>query len=286
MALSVAGCGTMAHVATPANVGTPANTVTADKAIPAKDQPLSHVHWKQFPPPTGEETIRSLNLFGTYYYTPTHPYIAGGIPIRDLAGQTLGPRISAAAFCAAANEGAFRAASLPAGRPNTFTFAGAPSDSASQASCSEVFNAKLVQYTRGEVPENWPSIVGGLERSRFRKTTAPYGYGSGTSWLVPWRTIATNNAQIQPGTVIYVPQVRGAQVVLPSGQTVAHDGYFLAADSGGGIGMDHVDFFTGLVAPGGRAILPGIDGKERPFLAYMVNSDKVASYLKGLHRMD
>jgi len=95
-----------------AGCGTSVTRITPEKPSWTETQTFSARHWRQFPAPSEAERVQTLSLFGTYYYTPTHGYMPGGTPILDIAGQPLGPRLSTTAFCNAADEGAFRAASL------------------------------------------------------------------------------------------------------------------------------------------------------------------------------
>src|SRR5262245_16279718 len=249
------------------------------------NQAFSRLYWRSFPAPQESELVDAIPLFGTYYYTPTHGYFPGGVPIVDLSGEQLGPRLSLKAFCNAADEGAFRARPAAGTAFQSYTIAGSLPASEAQTDCSAVFRSKLNLYVQGNTEENWPAIVKAFERTRYRQTTAPYGNGKGEHWLVPWRTVATYNPQITQGTVLYIPHVRGTRVTLPSGQTVAHDGYFFAADSGSGIKSGHIDFFTGLITPKPN-LLPAIDGREKQFAAYVVRNEGIAAHLKGLHRMD
>ena len=273
LAFSLVGCGTSV-----VNVAPERSAWNASEAF-------SRAYWRSFAAPKPNELADSISLFGTYYYTPTHGYLAGGVPILDLAGRRLGPRLSVADFCNAADEGAFRAQPSVGKSYRSYTIDGALPASDAQTDCSGVFKSKLSLYTQGEASEHWPVIVAAFERSRYRQTTAPYGNGKGEHWLVPWRTVATYNPQITQGTVLYIPHLRGAKVKLPTGQTVRHDGYFFAADSGGGIKSGHIDFFTGLITPR-PSLLPGVDGSDQQFAAYVIQNPELTAHFKGLHRMD
>ncbi|MDF1664911.1 MAG: 3D domain-containing protein [Planctomycetota bacterium] len=77
---------------------------------------------------------------------------------------------------------------------------------------------------------------------RFKEVAAPFGLGCRNNPLVPFRSIAVDKTVIPYGTVLYIPQAVGAK--LPDG--TVHDGYFLAADVGGGIKGNRLDLFTGL----------------------------------------
>lgn len=78
--------------------------------------------------------------------------------------------------------------------------------------------------------------------TRFSVVSAPYGLGSKSNPLIPFRSLATDPSEIPYGTVLYIPEAVGAK--LPDGTT--HDGYFVAADTGGAIKGKRLDVFTGL----------------------------------------
>jgi 3D (Asp-Asp-Asp) domain-containing protein len=70
----------------------------------------------------------------------------------------------------------------------------------------------------------------------------PWGYGVQNRALVPFVSIAVDQGVIAYGTGIYLPELDG--VVEPDGATL--DGCVVAADTGGGIVGEHIDFFVGL----------------------------------------
>jgi 3D (Asp-Asp-Asp) domain-containing protein len=264
---------------------TASNTSASRRSTWETGQTFSRAHWKQFPEPRQSEIVEAFSLYGTYYHTRMFDYVADGIPILDLSGKPLGPKLSVNDFCKAADAGAFRAPQSAGRGLAAYTIAGAPSVADSQADCSPVYKTNLDLYEQGKTQENWPSIVAALERTRFRTTMASYGNGKGTHRLVPWRTVATYNSQIPQGTILYIPRMRGAKVTLPSGQTATHDGYFFAADAGSGIKSDHIDFFAGTVAPK-PLMLPAIHEKDGRFTAYVIRNDEIAGHFRELHQMD
>ncbi|MCA9676947.1 MAG: hypothetical protein H6708_14850 [Kofleriaceae bacterium] len=85
----------------------------------------------------------------------------------------------------------------------------------------------------------------------------PWGYGVQNRALEPFRSIAVDRDVIAYGTGIYLAELDG--VTMPGdagwGQFV-HDGCVVAADTGGGIVGEHVDFFVGL-----RAAYRDLDGE-------------------------
>ena len=244
---------------------------------------FSRKHWKRFARPSSEEISATHELYGTYYCTPTFGYQGEGIPVRDSQGEVLGPVLSREAFCHAANEGAFRAPPSHQAKPVAFTFKESRPDTPSQTSCKDVFAKKLEQHSEGKTTDPWPDLVERFERTRFTRTSAPYGNGTANWWLVPWRTLATDTSVIPSGSVVYIPKADGRQVALPSGQVVTHDGYFLAADTGKGINGNHVDLFSGPVCK--STFVPGIGGEKNLFSAFIVSRGEIAAHLKGLHQM-
>jgi 3D (Asp-Asp-Asp) domain-containing protein len=100
--------------------------------------------------------------------------------------------------------------------------------------------------------------------------------------LVPYRSLAVDRSRIPIGTVLYIPAARGVEVTLPSGQRVAHDGYFLAADVGSGIRGNHVDVFVGTAQRSPFTFVRSRPGSE--FVAYVVTDRAIAQTLANLHR--
>ncbi len=75
----------------------------------------------------------------------------------------------------------------------------------------------------------------------------PWGYGVQNRALEPFRSIAVDRDVIAYGTGLYLAELDGVLMSgdAPWGQFV-HDGCVVAADTGGGIVGEHVDFFVGL----------------------------------------
>lgn len=75
----------------------------------------------------------------------------------------------------------------------------------------------------------------------------PFGFGTHSICLDPYYTVAADPDFYQPGTVIYVPAIRGLE--LPNGKK--HHGYLVVRDRGdnttdrGVKGIGRFDFFTG-----------------------------------------
>jgi 3D (Asp-Asp-Asp) domain-containing protein len=86
---------------------------------------------------------------------------------------------------------------------------------------------------------NWAGVVDGI--ARFYVTPSPWGIGTRSCKLEPFRSVAVDRKVIPLGTLIYIDETKG--MVLPDGSI--HDGYWRAEDTGGAILRDRVDIFIG-----------------------------------------
>ena len=164
-------------------------------------------------------------LWATWYWTPSYPSTSG-VPLLDVDKKPLGPkttglRLPPESFCRAAVEGAVRM------NGQVYTFAG-------------IGSHKLT-----DCKPYWPAMTQ-APYVRFEKSDSPYGEGVNDYDLVPYRTIAVDEAQIPIGTVLYIPRARGCLLTLPDGKRVRHDGYFFAGDDGYGVHGSHIDVFLGI----------------------------------------
>jgi 3D (Asp-Asp-Asp) domain-containing protein len=100
--------------------------------------------------------------------------------------------------------------------------------------------------------------------------------------LVPYRTIAVDPNVLPYGSVIYVPAARGAAMVLPTGETFSHDGYFFAGDTGGAIKRNHIDVFCGEMPSNCFPSFIGSSDNKR-FRASIVTDAAIVSALQSLH---
>ncbi len=159
-------------------------------------------------------------LWATWYWTPSYQSTTG-VPLMDVEEKPLGFRLPPESFCRAAVEGAVRM------NGQVYTFAG-------------IGTRKMTDCT-----PYWPTMTQ-APYVRFEKSDSPYGEGVDDYDLVPYRTIAVDEAQIPIGTVLYIPTARGCLLTLPDGARVRHDGYFFAGDDGYGIHDNHIDVFLGI----------------------------------------
>ncbi|MGZ3790578.1 MAG: 3D domain-containing protein [Bacteriovorax sp.] len=215
-----------------------------------------------FREPSSTDLSDKINLWGTFYYLPQINDGSGEYLLRDMQGQQLGPSLTLHEWCDSALEGSVRVIGN-SGDVRTFNFAGVTTDYT--VDCKDIFK---------------PDV----SKTKFREAKGPYGDGLEPFILAPYRTLATDNAKIPPGTVIYIPEARGAKIVLSNGRVIVHDGYFFAADKGGAIKDNHIDVFIGThkTAP----FFPWIkSSQDQTFDAYIVVDKKIISDLYDLHTL-
>jgi 3D (Asp-Asp-Asp) domain-containing protein len=221
----------------------------------------------QLPEPSAGDLGESTQLWGTYYYIKTVTPVASGIPLRDMNGDSLGVELSQKAWCLAGVEGTL-AYENANGTRTVLNYAGRKGSS--QTICDG--------YT--SLP---PAKVRALEKTRWGKPKGPYGDGANGYLLSPYRTLAVDKSVIPLGTAVYIAQARGITITLPDGSRAKHDGYFFAADVGGAISGQHVDFFLGFSESNPFPfVTSSASGK---FGVVRVTNVQTVAYLKSLHRM-
>mgnify|MGYP003677004486 CR=1 FL=1 len=148
---------------------------------------------------------------------------SGGVPIRAMNGREIGPAVARRDWCDGALAGSMRVSG------QVYNFAGVTGGA--QANC----------------PHD-PS-----ERVRWQPSSFPYGTGSRSNPLRPFRTIACDLGWVDGsrpwvpggypefGQQLYIPAADG--VVLPDG--TVHDGIFTCEDTGGAVTGNHIDVFLG-----------------------------------------
>jgi 3D (Asp-Asp-Asp) domain-containing protein len=213
-----------------------------------------------FPEPRESDLGKKINLWATYYNLPQLQDETGAYPLRDKESAELGPHISHRGWCDAAMEGSVRI-KYKNGDAKTFNYAAQTSDS--PVNCKEYFKIDV-------------------SKTKFREAAGPYGDGLDEYILEPYRTIASDNAYIVPGTILYIPKAKGAMITLESGRTIQHDGYFFVGDKGGAIKKNHVDVFIGTHTS--APFFPWVGSNQsKTFDAYIVQDQQIISELKRLH---
>jgi 3D (Asp-Asp-Asp) domain-containing protein len=216
----------------------------------------------EFPAPAASDLGKTYKLWATYYYLPEIQEDSGNIPLRDMKGQELGPRLTLRHWCDTAMEGSVKI-NYNNGDVKTFNYQGVTNDFF--VDCKSIF------------PRH-PAIG----KTKFREANGVYGDGLDDYILSPYRTLATDITFIKPGTAIYIPKARGAKIKTRSGREIIHDGYFFAADKGGAIKGSHVDVYIGVSKS--ASFFPWIGSSEtKTFEAFVVKDQKIIDELLQLH---
>ncbi len=213
-----------------------------------------------FKEPSANDVLNRVTLWGTYYYLPQITDGGGDFALRDLNNLELGPKLTLRQWCDSAMEGSVRILSKNK-EAITYNYAGVTESNT--VDCKKIFKIDV-------------------SRTKFREANGPYGDGLDDFILAPYRTLATDLTKIPLGTVLYIPEARGAKITLSSGRVIIHDGYFFAGDKGGAIKDNHIDVFIGthMTAP----FFPWIkSNQDKMFQAYIVTDKKIISDLFDLH---
>lgn len=235
-----------------------AQNLLNNNIIDAKD-PLERDTFS-FREPQDNDLSEKLNLWATYYYLPEQIDGLGEYALLDMRSFELGPRMTLLQWCTAAMEGSVRIM-LKNGEAKTFNYAGVSAENA--IDCSSIFKLDV-------------------SKTKFREANGAFGDGIGDYILAPYRTLATDNSKIIPGTVLFIPKARGSKIILKNGREIIHDGYFFAGDKGGAIKDNHVDVFIGThqSAPFFSWIK---SNQDKIFEAYVIKDLKIISDLHNLH---
>ena len=216
----------------------------------------------EFAEPAKTDLGANLKLWATYYYLPEIAEDSGTIPLRDIKGQELGPRLTLKHWCDTAMEGSVKI-NYKNGDVKTYNYQNVSNDFF--VDCKSIYP----RHT-------------GIGKTKFREANGVYGDGLDDYVLSPYRTLATDGSYIKPGTALYIPKARGAKIVLKNGRTIIHDGYFFAADKGGAIKGSHVDVYIGVSKA--ASFFPWIGSSEsKKFEAFIVKDAKVIADLLQLH---
>jgi 3D (Asp-Asp-Asp) domain-containing protein len=207
-------------------------------------------------------------LWATNYYTELRKNNSFGQDFRNrneaplkVEGEKVG--LSDKFFCYAAMEGSV-ALKFKTGKTVTFNYNGR---GRRQLDCSIYFGGRYA--SSGEVKFK-------VAYSKWGEGEQDRGYA-----LVPYRTIAVDSSVIPFGSVIYIPKARGTKILLPSGKTFKHDGYFFAGDHGGAIKGNHIDVFTGNFKKHPFSWIRSNSSKT--FSSYLVRDKKVIEGMTKIH---
>ncbi|MCP4317250.1 MAG: hypothetical protein GY789_14865 [Hyphomicrobiales bacterium] len=236
-------------------------------AASAKDDPLAFCYDE----PKDLSKHERLELWGTFYHTKVAQNSKDGFALLDEHGKPIGPKLSHEDWCKAALEGA-AAIAMPDGSKIIVNVrdAGGPS----QVNCDSFF------------PHLSARARSGMRHTRFFKITSPkvkYGYGIDDMPLSAFRSVAVDRRQspIRYRSLLFIPELRGRDLVLKDGTAFTHDGYVFAADTGSGVKGHHIDFYTGFVDKNPFPDLAG--GASHTFKAYIITDENIRQQLLELH---
>lgn len=216
-----------------------------------------------------ENSTPARELWATHYFVHQAASTANGIPFRDKSGNVLSDGVQPRDWCLAAIEGTVQITLQNI--PKTLNYAGTGKQS--QVDCAAVLKINPIK-------KPWITSTG---KSYFIAATGSFGDGVKGTKLVPYRTIAVDKSVLPYGTVIFVPSAQGSEVRLPSGNSIKHDGYFYAGDTGGAIKGSHIDVFCGVTPIN---CFPGFIGSDpaKTFKAFVVKDVGIIEKLTAQHK--
>lgn len=171
------------------------------------------------------------DLWATHYFVHQAASAPSGIPFKDKSGKVLSDNVQLRDWCLAAIEGTVHVSLQNS--PKTLNYAG--TGTKSQVDCASVLKINPIE-------KPWITATG---KSYFVAASGPFGDGVKGNKLIPYRTIAVDKTVLPYGTVVFVPTAQGVKIRLPDGNSINHDGYFYAGDTGGAIKGSHIDVFCG-----------------------------------------
>jgi 3D (Asp-Asp-Asp) domain-containing protein len=232
-----------------------------------------HVHAQELtfdiPAPT-TAAMEKKTLWATYYHIWPATEAPAGVALLDENNKRISGAISQHDWCRGAIEGTVLVTKAD-GSVQTFNYI--DHQGAQQVDCSKVLGIDPIK-------KPWITATG---KSRYRVARGTYGDGVADYKLIPYRTIAVDEATIPYGSVVYIPQARGMTIKLPSGTFAIHDGYFFAADKGGAIKGNHIDVFAGILTSNP---FPNFvkSSAEQTFDAFIVRDVDIVDQLTALHQ--
>jgi 3D (Asp-Asp-Asp) domain-containing protein len=265
LVVTLAGCATSQSSA---NASTSSTTNSTSRMIAAPPEELFAFNLPEPPQPMPDASKRTL--WATYYHVWYAEVTSGtGHALLDTQGNALTGQLGARDWCMAGVEGTVLVRDT-GGTLTTYNYAGRGQDV--QVECAPYFN-------KGTLIN--PAAIG---KTRWTIASGPYGDGVKGLILVPYRTIAVDTLSFPIGSVVYIPAACGKSVLLPSGQSVTHDGYFFASDIGGAIKDNHIDVFSGTSSknPFTNFVMNTSSGT---FPAYVIADSAIRQQLRHIHTL-
>ena len=206
-----------------------------------------------------------IRLWATYYHLPTLNHSQTGIPLLDINEAELPLRLEPTDWCTAAIQGS---AYIRKGDQIFLARYGGRSE-IRQFDCRECFKYRNYQGYDQTGKVRW--IIG--DKGVFG--------GSGLK-LVAMKSLAVDPTVIPYQSVVYIPEAVGVLYVNEEGDTVAHDGYFLAADTGSMIKGHHIDVFIGTATKNPFDFVKS--DANQSFKAFVVHDGRKRFELMYLHQ--
>jgi len=211
--------------------------------------------------------LKKLTLWSTHYFV--HIFRSGGnIPIVYRNGKPSGLFANTCDFCEASLQGSAYITD-PDGNVSLFKYAKTGRRTYANCRTCEKF------ADSNKAVGDWGKTLW-IRSNGFSGALRRYK-------IIPFRTISVDRKVIPYGTVIYIPKAKGDTIELPNGQKVIHDGYFFAADRGGLIKNNHIDFFTGISSDNPFPEIIKSD-KTDTFEAFVVKDKAIINSLKSAHK--
>lgn len=215
--------------------------------------------------PDNVDKSNQITLWATRYYVHKADYSKTGVPLKSKDEKTIFTKIAICDWCDAAVEGTiFTKDSLG----NNLTLNYAKKGKSEQVDC-----AKCKKYSKYSNK--------GIGYSLWYKAKGTYGDGVNGYILIPYRTIAVDKQILPIGTVLFIPDAVGNEVILPNSEKMIHDGYFFSADIGGDIKGNHIDVFTGLSESKPFQFIKS--KSSGTFNAYIINNEELKQQLIKMH---
>lgn len=210
--------------------------------------------------------VPSILLWATQYLVHQAPYTDTGISLKNVNGSPTGAKLTLCDWCNAALEGTVLTTDKN-GKKLTLNFAKQGTNK--QVDCGKCFK----KY--GDK---------GLGRSLYYVAKGTYGDGVNGLQLIPFRTVAVDKTKIPIGSLIFIPDAVGVEIILPDGSKSKHDGYFFAADVGGAIKLNHIDVFTGLYSKNPFGFIKS--NSTKTFKAYLIPDGLLKQSLQEIHKLN
>lgn len=212
-----------------------------------------------------------LSLWASHYFSWDAKRDEDGIALLGAENQSITEALAKSDWCQAVKQG--RVSLRTQG--NWITFEAVDTRGPRQLDCTELKDSKSTTHH--------PSFVGINPRTRFKQVDGAFGKGVRGFLLVPFRTLAVDANRIRYGSLLFIPDLVGAEIQLPDGRLRTHDGYFFAADSEREIRGSQVRIFQGTQAE--NAFPEQVQSRsDRRIKAWVINNPELANQLERAHR--